>query len=162
MTDAGEAPLKKEARFSQVRTSLQALIMDSCPAYPKVASGMAALEGSLNGKSPFLLPILKVMFLLFNSATALWHWLWRRPRPAQQFWNDLLTSTLETPQAFVYSTVDTMVDYNHLEDYIEARRAHASHVSVLKFTDTPHVQHYRYYPNDYKTFIEQFLTQHLH
>ena len=158
----GEAtPLHTNTKGSRIRNRICAHVIDSCPAYPACKTAAAALEGSgiaAQGGVILVWLVLSVFFLMYIVEIG-WNWLNRRPSRLLVYWEDLLMSNWKVPQGFIYSGVDKMVDPFHLEDFIRHRKQHSTHVSVLRFEDSPHVQHFRVHPQEYEDFVQNFVTK---
>jgi Eukaryotic protein of unknown function (DUF829) len=158
--DTERTPPHANTTIAIIRQNIQCQIYDSSPAYFTFESSVAALEGSGMIPHKFVRGLFKCWFLMVYWVESLWDRLRRRPHRLLQYWNDLLGSDLDIPQGFIYSQEDRMVDADHLQDFIQERQRSVP-VSVLKFEDSPHVQHYRYHPEEYKLFVSDFLHQNL-
>jgi hypothetical protein len=167
--DTEETPLHTNTALSLMRSNIRGQIYDSAPAYPKLESGIAAFEASGMVRNRFFLIIVKCWFFLMHFFEYLWHRINNRPHRLMEYWEDLLQCDWTIPQGFIYSTMDRMVDSDHLDDFIATRtnllQQHPTgstpKVTILKFGDSPHVMHYRYHPEEYKEFVAQFLQNHL-
>jgi hypothetical protein len=167
--DTEETPLHTNTADSMLRKNIRGQIYDSAPAYPKLDNGIAALEasGMMGNGSCFVCVvwIFKAIFVLAFVLESMWDRLHGRPHRLFQYWNDLWECDWDVPQGFIYSPTDRMTDATHLQTFIQHRRrllGHHEHmVSVLECSDSPHVQHYRTHPEEYKAFVEQFLQRHL-
>jgi hypothetical protein len=160
--DTEQTPPHANTTSAVVRQNIQGQIYDSCPAYPKFESGLAALEGS--GMIPHRLAtsFFKCLFVVVYWLESLWLRIQQRPHRLLVYWNELLENDWDIPQGFIYSRADRMVDADHLDDFIQNRRQHLSiPISVLKFEDSPHVQHFRYHPEAYREFVSKFVQENL-
>ena len=144
-----------------LRRNIQCQIYDSSPAYPSFNSGFAALEGSGMIRNRFVLRLVKYAFVAVFWLEACWDRLRNRPHRIMEFWRESMEKDWDIPQGFIYSLTDRMVDADHLQDFIRERQMRSSYVSVLKFEESPHVQHLRYHPNEYKDFVSGFVQQKL-
>lgn len=160
--DTEETPLRANTTLSVLRQNIRCQIYDSSPAYPRFDSGIAALEGSGMITNRIAMVLFKCLFLMAYWVESLWDRLRQRPHRLFQYWNDLLESEWDIPQGFIYSKVDRMVDADHLQEFIEERQQRlAVPVSVLRFDDSPHVQHFRYHPEQYREFLDKFIHKNL-
>jgi hypothetical protein len=165
--DTEETPLHANTALSLMRKNIRGLIFDSSPAYPKIDNGIAALEGSGMVGNRLLMGLLKCIFVLFYVLESLWDRINNRPHRLMQYWKGLIECDWDVPQGFIYSSVDRMVDPDHLEEFIQARKtALLRHdkldgISVLKFDDSPHVLHYKYHPEEYTEFVDGFLQRNI-
>lgn len=148
---------------SRIRHRICAHVVDSCPAYPTWTTAVAALEGSgIAAKGGILLVgLMKAVFFLMYSVEIGWNMILGRPNRLLVYWNELMNSQWRIPQGFIYSSIDKMVDPVHLEDFIRNRRLQSEEVSVLRFDDSPHVQHFRVHPQEYQDFVKTFVDRSL-
>lgn len=71
---------------------------------------------------------------------------------------DLLTSRQPScPQLYIYSSADRVIPAVSVESFAEEQRRTGRNVRACNFVSTPHVDHFRNYPELYTSQLTQFL-----
>ncbi|KAJ9561990.1 hypothetical protein OSB04_007150 [Centaurea solstitialis] len=75
-----------------------------------------------------------------------------------------ITSTLTKnqpfyPQLYLYSTTDKVIPSHRIESFADLQKKLGRNVTTFNFKSTPHVDHYRTFPDTYTSLIQDFLNQ---
>ncbi len=128
-------------------------IFDSCPVKPTVESvGRVQISITEHMKSRVLRPIVwhtvgLVLPLLVKINPLL-----------QRFFDDLGKIPLRCPHLFLYSKADHLAFCDDIEEHMNDRKAQGVKVFSKCWEDSPHVQHYMKYPEEYLKLLEEFMT----
>lgn len=71
----------------------------------------------------------------------------------------VLNMPVDVPQLYIYSTKDLLISSHAVEEYIAGQRKRGMAVSVKRFSDTPHVQHFLRKEVEYKEALRSFLEK---
>ncbi|KAI3726504.1 hypothetical protein L1987_66301 [Smallanthus sonchifolius] len=61
------------------------------------------------------------------------------------------------PQIYLYSTADKVIPFQKIESFAEHQKKLGRQVTTFNFKSTPHVDHYRTFPDTYRSLIQDFL-----
>lgn len=65
----------------------------------------------------------------------------------------------DKPQLYLYSKGDEICTWKSINDFVDEQRKNCKVVEEHLWEDSPHVQHLRKYPDEYKAKISKFLTE---
>ncbi|KAL3723816.1 hypothetical protein ACJRO7_035915 [Eucalyptus globulus] len=63
------------------------------------------------------------------------------------------------PQLYFYSTADNVIPYESVESFMETQRRMGRRVSSFNFGSSPHVDHYRTFPDLYMSQLDNFIKE---
>lgn len=63
------------------------------------------------------------------------------------------------PQLYLYSTADKVISYRAVESFMEHQKMKGRTVWSFNFGTSPHVDHYRTFPNVYSSQVNNFLNE---
>lgn len=159
--DKNTSPVDDDLQL--VRHCLRGQTFDSSPAFVSRETSIAALEGAFS--NPLVFQFLKAAVHLQYMFQFLRNKIFQQTPWPETFWNHFVTSDLGSSssgssirQAYIYSSSDHVTDSNKLEELIQARqRSHP--VSVLRFSDSDHVQHLLRHRDEYSQFVKEFVQK---
>ncbi|GAB2279555.1 hypothetical protein Dimus_014198 [Dionaea muscipula] len=62
------------------------------------------------------------------------------------------------PQLYLYSTADKVIPFRSVESFMDDQRRNGKKVLSFNFLSSPHVDHYRRFPDIYSTNVDSFLS----
>ena len=128
-------------------------VFDSCPVKPTIESvKRVQISITEHMTNPIVRPIVWysvgfVLPLLVKTKPVL-----------QRFFDDLGKIPLRCPHLFLYSKVDHLAFCEDVEEHMDAQKAHGVNVFSKCWEDSPHVQHYMKYPQEYLKLLDEFVT----
>ncbi|KAL8152026.1 hypothetical protein V2J09_021834 [Rumex salicifolius] len=63
------------------------------------------------------------------------------------------------PQLYLYSTADMVIPFHSVESFMEEQRRMGRNVCSLNFQSSPHVDHFRTFPDLYSSKVSSFLDE---
>ncbi|CAB4039625.1 Hypothetical predicted protein [Paramuricea clavata] len=124
-----------------------------CPVKPTIESvGHAQILLTEHMKNPVLRPLVWytlgfVLSLLVKIDPTL-----------QRFFDDLAKIPIACPQLFLYSKADHLALCDDVEEHMNDRKAKGVKVFSKCWDNSPHVQHYMKYPEEYLKLLDKFVT----
>ena len=128
-------------------------VFDSCPVKPTVES-VGRVQKSImeQMKNPILRSI------VWYSVALVLPLLVKTNPVLQRFFDDLGKMPLQCPHLFLYSKADHLALTDDIEEHMDVRKAHGVKVFSKCWDDSPHVQHYLKYPEEYLKLLDEFVT----
>ena len=133
-------------------------IFDSAPAYPDIKLGFTSTSGVVFGQSIIVKILVGILFFLAGAVSVFFSILLGLPDVRWAFWNNMREGRLCLRQVYVYSTADTIINIQKLQELIENRKSF-SNVTVYKFEDSPHVQIMRKHAKEYEKMVDDFIRE---
>ncbi|XP_069187296.1 LOW QUALITY PROTEIN: transmembrane protein 53 [Procambarus clarkii] len=138
---------------------VKGIIFDSTPAPRRFYSGVRAMYEATPG------PIWKKLcaslgmafyILSYGLLSVLWTIISGK-LPKHPPWA-LVEDVARCPQLFLYSQADKLISSDDVEFFITERQKLGVPVVAKCWTDSPHVQHYRMHPEEYRESVYSFLS----
>ncbi|KAK4416591.1 hypothetical protein Salat_2484600 [Sesamum alatum] len=135
----------------------------SSATYPSTEAGGGTQLGSgtngsdIDGKEPFSLET-----LLLVAFEKLFSYILNLPDVNQRLTkiiSGLRNNQPPCPQLYLYSTGDKVIPFQAIESFIEDQRRAGKRVFSFNFGSSPHVDHYRSFPDVYASQLENFLKE---
>lgn len=79
----------------------------------------------------------------------------------QSVWQSLVHEPNICPQLFLFSRDDDVCHYKSIQKFIQLRKDKDVVVDFYMWDQTPHVSHFRYYPDQYERIILDFIARNL-
>ncbi|KAI6179107.1 Transmembrane protein 53 [Aphelenchoides besseyi] len=149
---------------SQIKNQVVGVIFDSCPS--NVPRPSVAAEAIANGQYPPTMRDLSSSIKRTGKYTSTWLYYTLRSYMSigQSNENSLfhrlsLRSDLPSCQLYLYSINDRLIDYRHVEDFIEIQRKKGVNIETKRWNESGHVQHFPLYPQEYQHLCLRFANR---
>ncbi|XP_057770070.1 uncharacterized protein LOC130989919 [Salvia miltiorrhiza] len=103
-----------------------------------------------------------IEFLLLGAFEKLFSYLLFLPdvnRRLRKIISILSTNQPPCPQLYLYSTGDKVIPFRRVESFMEEQGKTGKHVFSFNFGSSPHVDHYRTFPDMYASQLDNFLKE---
>ncbi|XP_045114707.1 transmembrane protein 53-B-like isoform X3 [Portunus trituberculatus] len=140
--------------------TVKGCIFDSTPAPRRIFSGVRAMYEVTPGSVWMKLCVsLGMMLYLLGWKVLSISWtIISGKLPINPPWT-LVEDSSRSPQLFLYSRADKLISFQDVELFMSERQRVGVPVVAKCWPDSPHVQHYRVYPEEYREVVYSFLTQ---
>lgn len=162
---------------------LRGLVFDSSPARSDGWTRAQAFTEAMYGNyrpwiKKLLAGALGVVFSIWNWYRATISWIRGLPSPTSTHpYVALSKLDLRCPMLFLYSKADSICKYHYIESFMEKQRRRGVQVSrgdlampiwsrlrpfqvtQVRFDNSPHCQHQRFYSNEYNEAVKNFLYE---
>lgn len=140
--------------FQNDNVDVIGVTMDSGPSRLEILGGLRAIYYSQRPKGLLYATALCFGFLSHVMVQLIL----RRRDESIEFYQALKDSPLSMyPHLFLYSTFDYVVPSEDIENFADTRRKAGAFVKTVNFTNSPHVQHMRFYEKRYTELSIKFL-----
>ncbi|XP_009778840.1 uncharacterized protein [Nicotiana sylvestris] len=135
----------------------------SSSVYPSVEAGegievqSGLTSGNIQGKEPMLMET-----LLLAAFEKLFSFLLNLPdvnARLRKIISALVKNQPSCPQLYLYSSADKVIPIQSVESFIEEQRKSGRKVHSFNFGSSPHVDHYRTFPDIYVSVLQKFLEE---
>ncbi|KAL1536366.1 transmembrane protein 53 [Salvia divinorum] len=123
----------------------------------ETVGGTQSNESQIEEKKPF-----SVETLMLGAFEKLFSFLLNLPdvnRRLRKIISILSRGQPPCPQLYLYSTGDKVIPFRRVESFMEEQGKYGKHVFSFDFGSSPHVDHYRTFPDLYASQLDNFLTE---
>jgi hypothetical protein len=154
--------LSDERVVSNLRTKLMGIVFDSGPC--DFSDGLVAFSDALSFTSIDDRLLVDNQSKKIKEALGIEGDLKLRKQRACMYWKGMLTCQVEIPHLYICSKVDKLTPFAPLNELIGKRLKDKgpNYTMCLILEDSPHVLHYKKYPDEYTSSIKAFLHHCLH
>ena len=157
MSGAGENGLAHfVSNMDQKR--IKGVIYDSAPV-PNTsqnwARAMTAVVSSRIGKVRYDFPVMTQIFTYFNEIRGKMRENCEWTEKSERIVDEMVDRSV--PFLFLHSDCDVLAPPEHIETRIQVLKRKGRDVSSVCFNGSPHVDHLRSFPEEYKTTVKQFV-----
>ncbi|KAL2551555.1 transmembrane protein 53 [Forsythia ovata] len=135
----------------------------SSAVYPSVEAGDGNRLGSaINGSKIQEKEPLLIESLLLSAFEKLFSFFLNLPDVNQRVTKIVSALSMyrpPSPQLYLYSTADKVIPYHAVESFIEDQKRIGKQVFSFNFGSSPHVDHYRTFPDVYASQLHKFLKE---
>lgn len=148
--------LRSDKQFSSLRVI--GAIIDSAPGNRNVCGALRALSATLG---PSISPAIRYLLLALFAVTVVLLRMVLYPLTKYILKNhyDAVKERPPTwPHIFLYSRADQVIRYQDIEVFLEAMKQKSITVDSFDFASSPHVNHFREFPQQYALKCRDFLV----
>ncbi|PSC72029.1 transmembrane 53 [Micractinium conductrix] len=149
--------------FRQVLRNTQGIVVDSAPSQATVNVWSLGLLSAVLSQPAQSVPEAHPHLLrLARRATERYLSLppvMQRIREVRHAWQH---SVPPCPQLYLYSKADALIPYQHIERFMDQQAAHSTSVLHHCWADSPHCEHLRRHPEQYRSIVRSFMEHCLH
>ncbi|KAL4419348.1 hypothetical protein ABPG77_001575 [Micractinium sp. CCAP 211/92] len=157
------ASLAVLSAFRQVLKNTQGIVIDSAPSQANVhiwsrgllSAALAEPAAGIEEAHPLLLRLsrrLAERYLMIPAVA-------QRLREVRHAWQYAVPPC---PQLYLYSRADALIPHHHIEQFMEQEAAHGIPVHHHCWDDTPHCEHFRKHPEQYRSLVRSFMEHCCH
>ncbi|MFS7973253.1 putative alpha/Beta hydrolase [Helianthus anomalus] len=112
-------------------------------------------NGATNVKEPLFIEVL--LLTLFEKVFAYLLELPDIKKKLTKVTTTLSENQRSCPQIYLYSTADKVIPFQKIESFAEHQKKLGRQVTTYNFKSSPHVDHFRTFPDTYQSLIQGFL-----